>query len=177
MDSTCAILFLFGSAVFFLAEGISISSGMLKTWFVSELNLPVSQWFGSVLMGLSMLVLGLSLQGRQFNWLSEDLGLHVIEYVVFPLAGLGVVFAIIPIPWLYPAWYRWLRSNHDDIMPTLKREAKEMGGWKWQERVRTWESLERWVDEVRRKHNLFRPGEEPPPLPSPSERLWRGKDE
>ncbi len=70
------------------------------------------------------------------------------------VALLGFIFALLQVPVMKPAWLKWLEREHGEIMPLLRREAREMGLDIWQRRVDTQEGLEEWVAEVRRKHGL-----------------------
>jgi hypothetical protein len=63
---------------------------------------------------------------------------------------MGFVFAYLEPAWLSPSWYRWLKREHDDILPDLAAEAHRLGCKEWLKRVRTQEDLEQWVEEFRR---------------------------
>jgi hypothetical protein len=75
-------------------------------------------------------------------------------FLVFFLWGMSFVFAYLEPGWMSPAWYRWLKHEHDDILPYLAQEAHELGRAEWLARVQTQEDLEQWVEEFRRKHGL-----------------------
>ena len=75
-------------------------------------------------------------------------------YTAFGLWGMSFVFAYLEPDWMSPAWYRWLKHEHGDILPYLAQEAHEMGRAEWLARVQTQEDLEQWVAEFRHKHGL-----------------------
>jgi hypothetical protein len=78
--------------------------------------------------------------------------LPIFSLLAFALWGLGFVFAYFEPSWLSPAWYRWLKQEHGDILPYLEQEANRLGRAAWLRRVRTQKDLETWVNEVREQY-------------------------
>ena len=74
---------------------------------------------------------------------------QVVFYFAFVLFGVAWVSNFIQPSFLTPAWLRWLETKHGDILPILKREAQNMGLDYWEQKVKTQEDLEKWVDTVR----------------------------
>ena len=75
-------------------------------------------------------------------------------FISLGIGFVGILFGIFQPKFLMPQWYRWLRTNHKDIMPLLRKDVTRIGYDVWQERTRTQAGLEAWVAEVRQKHNL-----------------------
>ena len=78
----------------------------------------------------------------------------IFSFIAFGLWGGSYIIAILEPNWMSPAWYRWLKKYHGDIMPYLVRDAQRLGRKVWMERVKTQEGLEEWAAEVRRKQGL-----------------------
>lgn len=65
---------------------------------------------------------------------------------------LGFVCGFLQPNWLSPSWLRRLKREHGEIIPLLLEDAVGMDKQELEQRLETWESLEQWVAEVRRKH-------------------------
>jgi uncharacterized membrane protein YccC len=135
-----------------LLFGVAILTGRIKAWWLAQSIpgiVPEAAFYFGIPMGVTLLALALSLllpDSMEKGWGSLDI-----------VGGLFIISIIITLwrpPWLRPKWLRWLEDNHRSILSLLRREAREMGGPAWEERVRTQEDLEQWVEEVRRKHGL-----------------------
>lgn len=124
--------------------------GFDKRWFVMPSAPLISRniYFALPTIALGFLVglIGLSLPS-----LDPDGNLVLIA---FGLWGMSFVLAYFEPAWLSPAWYRWLKREHGDIMPYLAVDAHEMGRQAWLQRVETQAGLADWVEEVRRKYQL-----------------------
>jgi hypothetical protein len=75
-----------------------------------------------------------------------------LMYSTFGLWALGFVFVFLEPDWLCPAWYRWLKNEHGDIMPYLVHDADLLGREAWLERVERPGGLEEWVADVRSRY-------------------------
>jgi hypothetical protein len=152
-DPIVGIIFLVGTGLLEALAGILIRIGISKIWFLAE-RVPAivmpSFAHGLFPMGLGSITLGLLMY-----WdLESEVTRILLCSVVCPLFLLGMVFAVWDPWWLQPAWYRWLKEYHSNIIPILQEEGRAMGRWEWQRRVATQKGLEQWVDEVRQKRGL-----------------------
>ncbi len=138
----------------FLGWWIRMRLGLDKRWFVMPAAPLISRNFYFFLpafsVGFTIFLLG-----------SLPIALDPNADYTLMLIGLGVtaigfVFAYLEPDWLSPAWYRWLKRKHGDILPDLAAEAHRLGRAAWLSRVQTQADLEQWVAEVRRKHGLHR---------------------
>lgn len=67
---------------------------------------------------------------------------------------LGFVCGFLQPDWLSPSWLRRLKREHGDVIPKLIEDAVGMEKNELEQRLETWESLERWVADARHKHGL-----------------------
>ncbi len=70
---------------------------------------------------------------------------------------IGVLLGMLQPKILMPEWYRWLKTNHKDIMPWLREDVERMGYDVWRQQTETQEELEAWVEEVRHKYKFDHP--------------------
>lgn len=146
------LLFL-GLAFFFLEFAIQIQTGKSKAWFLQKsypVLLPKAIVFAMIPMGMVWLF------GAVIVWIPEKaIRGQAFLYGAMPIFFVGILLAMIQPKWLLPKWYRWLVENHQDILPLLEEEARQLGSKdEWERRAATQKSLEQWVVEVRHKHGL-----------------------
>jgi len=149
--SLIVFLFFFGAGFFFLALGLVIQTGKMKRWWLTYSTplTPIGIAYGSLPFSFVFFVGG-------FVMFIPDIETRgwAIEYVFYFGFIPSIILTMIRPRWLVPSWLRWLEDNHRDILSILKKEATQMGGIKWDRRVRTHEDLEDWVDEVRQKYEV-----------------------
>lgn len=69
--------------------------------------------------------------------------------------GLGFVCGFLQPDWLSPSWLRRLKREYGkNIINLLIEDAVGMSKRELEQRLETWEDLEQWVAEVRRKHEV-----------------------
>ncbi len=68
--------------------------------------------------------------------------------------GLGFTCGFLQPDWLSPPWLRLLKREYRDVVPRLIEDAIGMDKHMLEKRLETWESLEQWAAEVRRKHEV-----------------------
>ncbi|MFZ0544042.1 MAG: hypothetical protein WAM60_01295 [Candidatus Promineifilaceae bacterium] len=76
-------------------------------------------------------------------------------YAAWPLILLAIILTIWQPRWLKPKWLRWLEDHHKSILPLLWEEAHKEDYQKWRLHVESQEGLEKWVENVKRKHNII----------------------
>ena len=64
------------------------------------------------------------------------------------LEGVGLLFMTWPPSWIKPRWVRWLEREYGYGLHILLEDARAMGRWRWETRVRTRQGLEDWAQEV-----------------------------
>jgi hypothetical protein len=137
--------------MFGIVIGTTIWTGYFKSWFIIErvpVIVPTAFYNGSmVFLGLTLISVGLAA-------LADRPGLYLFFGLSLPLMTLTIILAIWQPRWIQPSWYRWLEENHEEIIPILQEEVRQMGPREWQRQVSTQEGLEQWVEEVRRKRGL-----------------------
>jgi hypothetical protein len=76
----------------------------------------------------------------------------------FLLSLVGILFMIWPPSWIKPRWLRWLEREYGYGLDILIEEARAVGRWQWEARVRTREGLENWVQGVleKRERDMYR---------------------
>ncbi|MBP8002485.1 MAG: hypothetical protein KA314_24485 [Chloroflexi bacterium] len=125
--------------------------GYDKRWFVMP-GYYISRNFyfflPAFIVGLLLGIVGLVLVGSN----PFDSGGGMLFLIGFGFWGLGFLFAYFEPDWLSPAWYRWLKRKHGDILPYLEQEANRLGRAAWLRQVRTQKDLEAWVNEVRERY-------------------------
>jgi hypothetical protein len=72
------------------------------------------------------------------------------------LAVLPVVFLIWQPKWLKPHWLQWLEDNYGHVLDDMLAEARRMGQWNWEARVKTQANLEYWADTIAQKQGWKR---------------------
>jgi hypothetical protein len=124
--------------------------GCFKSWYILVPlpgRLGPAMFYALPIFGLAFTVLLLSAvfpapNPRQDNpWLTAFL---ILE-------GVGLLFMTWPPSWIKPRWVRWLEREYGYGLRVLLEEARAMGRWKWEVRVRTRDGLESWVQEVLEK--------------------------
>ncbi len=141
------ILILVAPGLFAIGRGIWMLKGGAKGWYIAR-NLYGGFSYAQIPAGIGMLCFALATIPKSMD---------MQALLVYIGGGFGLFAAIVNFvqpTFLKPAWLKWLERNHGRIMPTLVKEARSMGLEAWQERVKTQEELEIWVDEVRQKHGL-----------------------
>jgi hypothetical protein len=128
--------------------------GLDKRWFVVPAAPLISRGFyfalPTFLLGFAVgLVSGIFVALDPHN-----ADILFLQFVTFGFWGMGFVLAYFEPDWLSPAWYRWLKKEHGDILPYLAEEAHQLGREEWLKRVQTQEDLERWAETVRHKYTL-----------------------
>jgi hypothetical protein len=126
--------------------------GLDKRWFVMPAAPFISRGFYFALptfvIGFALGLIGL------LSVAVDPYADPTLMFVAFGFWGMGFIFAYFEPDWLSPAWYRWLKKEHGDILPYLAEEAHQLGRKEWLKRVETQEGLERWAEEVRHKYTL-----------------------
>ncbi len=126
--------------------------GWIKSWYIL---LPLSGRFNSSMVyallpiGLSFGMLILSEIFPVPNPTSSNI--WFCSFLV--LSGVGVLFIVWCPPWLKPPWGRWLEREYGYGLHILLEEARAMGRWQWEARVRTQKEMESWVQEVLERRN------------------------
>ena len=148
------VLLFVGMGILAIVDGVRAYMGIHKSWFCTT-RIPTMLMpdliFGSIPIGLGLLIMGLVMLAGYYEWSGESSAMLVMLCVVFPLAGLGVVFYIWQPRWLLPDWYHWLKANYGDLVPQLRADARRLG-CAWLNLARTQEGLERWAEKVRQRH-------------------------
>jgi hypothetical protein len=148
----CGLIVFFLIDIAFAIWWIRMRLGLDKRWFVVPATPLISRGFYFALptfvVGFAIFLVDM-LQGVLDPFADPTLTL-----VAFGFLGSGFIFAYFEPDWLSPAWYRWLKKEHGDILPYLAEEAHRLGRKEWLKRVETQEDLERWAEEVRHKYTL-----------------------
>jgi hypothetical protein len=124
--------------------------GCVKSWYIL---VPLPGRLGSALVyalvpvGFFFVVLGLSVASPA----SDPRNWDIWDIPFFGLIGMTLLFLIWVPQWLKPPWVRWLEREYGYGLNILLEEARAMGRWKWEVRVRTRDGLESWVQEVLEK--------------------------
>jgi len=152
-DYTCFGIFLM-APIAFLIWWVRMRLGLDKRWFVMPADPFISRNFYFALP-TAMLGLVIGLVGSVLPSLDPN-----ANSVLVALGFLGVSFilAYLEPDWMSPAWYRWLKKEHGDILSDLAMDAHELGRQEWLARVTTQADLEQWVAEVRRKRGVYTGG-------------------
>jgi hypothetical protein len=142
--------------IFLIIKGIRLKMGYEKGRYFSPLVRAGNVAWMSLPGGLVLVMWGLMfLPSLLFgvSVVTATLGLFFLigGLVIF---FLGIIIAFIQPNFMKPRWLSWLEREHRDIMPLLRREAREMGFDVWGQRVETQEGLEAWVAEIRHKYKL-----------------------
>lgn len=145
------VLFCGGFGAICLIIGLQVRTGTWKAWFATE-RIPgsVSPSFAFGLIPTGLLFLSMVFA----SMFESETRLVLFNCLGFPLLILTITLPIWQPWWILPAWYRWLKECHSDIISLLREEAQEMGRRGFQERVSTQEGLEQWIAEVRQKRGL-----------------------
>jgi hypothetical protein len=149
----CGLIVFFLIDIAFAIWWIRMRLGLDKRWFVVPAAPLISRGFYFALptfvVGFAIVLLTMLL-----FFLDPEADLVFPLVAAWGLWGMGFIFAYFEPEWLSPAWYRWLKKEHGDILPYLAEEAHQLGRKKWLKQVQTQEDLERWAEEVRRKYTL-----------------------
>jgi hypothetical protein len=131
---------------------IRMRLGLDKRWFVVPAAPLISR---GVYFALPTFVVGFAIfLVDMLQGILDPFADPTLTFVSFGFLGSGFIFAYFEPDWLSPAWYRWLKKEHGDILPYLAEEAHRLGREEWLKRVETREDLERWAEEVRHKYTL-----------------------
>jgi len=144
-----AFIFFFGGGLFCLIFGLIVQTGKMKRWWIiySTPLTPIGWFYWSIPFSFVLFAWGLVMFIPDIE--SRGWAFELIFYFGFIPS---IIITMFRPRWLVPAWLRCLEDNHKDILPLLKKEARQMGGRAWDRRVSTQEDLEDWVAEVRRKY-------------------------
>ena len=137
--------------VYVVKSPILSRMGVLKTIYSAKgftVYMPSAFAFVGIPLGLTILALGIVVS---LPVAPEDRG-NMAMYTMFPLLIATYILAVWQPWWLKPFWLRWLEKEHNDILHLLWEDARKAPR-QWERRVRTQQGLEKWVTEVRRKHN------------------------
>ena len=81
-----------------------------------------------------------------------ELWANTLGFLGMGFGLLGLLFNFVQPAFLTPHWYRWLKSQHGDIMPWLRQDMESMGYSEWKERTKTITELEDWAIDVRKRY-------------------------
>jgi len=146
----CLFLFI---CIGFLIWWTMARMGLDKRWFIVPASPYVSSGF-YFFLPTGMLGLLIGLVGFVIELVSPNVNTIGFYCGAFMLWPLGFLFAYLEPGWMSPAWYRWLKKEHGDILPMLIEDAEQIGRAAWLEQTKTQQGLEQWVAEVRHKHGL-----------------------
>ena len=124
--------------------------GWVKSWYIL---VPMPGRLGRGLV-YAFLPLGLAFTMELFSAAfpgPDPTEWRIWETLFLVLGGIGVLFMTWPPSWIKPRWVRWLEREYGYGLHILLEEARAMGRWRWEARVRTREGLESWVQEVLEK--------------------------
>jgi hypothetical protein len=128
--------------------------GLDKRWFVVPAAPLISRSFyfalPTAMLGFAIGVTGMLLVALDLN---NKSALYFFV-VAFGFLVVSYVIAYREPDLLSPAWYRWLKKEHGDILPYLAEEAHQLGRTEWLKRVQTQADLERWVEDYRHRHGV-----------------------
>jgi hypothetical protein len=124
---------------FFQTSTTSVVFGVARFWY-----------YVSPFLGVAFLFFGVS------DWqLGQDPhSLSIWLFVGIGCIMLGFVLGFLQPSWLSPPWLRRLKREHGDVIDLLLEDTVGMDKYELERRLETWEAIEKWVAEVRRKHGL-----------------------
>ncbi len=147
------ILICIGSVgILFFVVGILVRLGIWRAIYAAKgypVYMPRALGFVLIPSGVMFLLLWLILSLPVPKETRGDL----VMYVLAPTLISTYILAMWQPWWLKPKWLRWLEEEHGTIIELLWEDVRK-NLWGWERRVRTQKDLEKWVDEVRRKHGL-----------------------
>lgn len=153
MDRLFLFIGCFGLGFFSLYLGIGGLLGYRRKSYI----LPFEYGYVGAGISYSMIPMGIACIIFPFSSLFmpkfESLAL-VITNIAGLISFIGILFGVFQPKFMMPMWYRWLRTNHNEIMPYLREDVERRGYEIWREQTDTQEGLEAWVAEVREKNNL-----------------------
>jgi hypothetical protein len=131
---------------------VVVRMGLIKSWYILA-PLPGllsgSMVYGALFWGLGFIAIALDAMLPAENVdIAGWRGFIVI--LLFALSGF-VLMAWQP-SWIKPRWVRWIEREYGYCLDILIEEARAMGRWNWEARVRTQADLERWVEQVIARH-------------------------
>lgn len=131
--------------------GLNVRLGKYKRWWLLESTpvVPIQTFIVAIPIGILFLLFPMLIIVDNPSLRGE-----IALILIAPALIIIVLLSIWQPNWLLPKWLRWLTNNHQKILPTLRMEAKSMGGRNWEKAVVTQEGLESWVAEVCEKNNL-----------------------
>ena len=124
---------------FFQTSATSAVFGVARFWY-----------YVAPFLAMAFLFFGIS------DWqLGQDPhSLSIWLFVGIGCIVLGFVCGFLQPSWLSPSWLRRLKREYGDVINLLLEDAIGMDKHELEKRLETWESLEQWVAEVRRKRGL-----------------------
>jgi hypothetical protein len=144
------VLFLFiGGGIFLIVQQVRSLKGQgNKAAYLAD-HIYAGRIYGRVPFGLLFLSWGIAIIFPQFPdlqtfFLSLGIGSGVV----------GLIFCFIQPSFLKPDWYKWLESQHSDVMPLLRKEMLKIGELEWSRQMQTQTDFEEWIAEVRKKYKL-----------------------
>ena len=152
MQTILLFSILFGSGVVLVCLGLSGFLGYRRKSYILWYEYGYVSGginYGSIPLGITCIMWAFI-----FTLPIQEKTASAFLFISLGIGFVGILFGIFQPKFLMPQWYRWLRTNHKDIMPLLRKDVTRIGYDVWQERTRTQAGLEAWVAEVRQKHNL-----------------------
>ena len=138
-----AVLILALPGVFLVSYGISLLIGKNKILFMTD-HIYSGRAYMGIPGGLTFL-----------SWfIAGVVQLEMLTYLGVVFSIISLLVAFIQPSFLKPAWLKWLEREHREIMPLLRQEVKTMGYKTWNKQMKTQADMEKWVAEVRAKHEL-----------------------
>jgi len=105
----------------------------------------------SILIGLQFVVIALMIVYPYPHYFGKLLG-----YLLGVLAFSSLILAAWSPGWIKPTWLRWMEDNYMHVLEEMFDEARAMGRFDWEKRVRTQAELEQWAESVAQKHGWQR---------------------
>jgi hypothetical protein len=125
--------------------------GWIKSWYIL---VPLPGKFNSSAI-YALLPIGLAfsmlLIAAAFFPVEARTSLDIWSVLFLLFGGVGLLFIVWCPSWLKPPWVRWLEREYRYGLQILLEEARVMGRWQWEARVRTRQGLEDWAQEVLEK--------------------------
>jgi len=152
MESVFLFVILFASGTILLYLGISGVLGYRRRSYILWYHYGYVSGginYSSIPLGVMFLIWAVT-----FTIPFPDSLAWVLLFTSGGIGFIGVLLGMLQPKFLMPEWYRWLKTNHKDIMPWLREDVERMGYDAWREQTDTQEGLEAWVAEVRQKHKL-----------------------
>ena len=95
-----------------------------KRWFVAPMPIiSSSSYFALPTAMLGILFVAIDI----IIGVNNPDSIPVFSFIAFGLWGVSYIIVILEPNWMAPAWYRWLKKEHGDIMPHLLHDAERLG--------------------------------------------------